>query len=231
MPINDIKFLENIKQGFKRTISLLKYGSEITKQTKNNNLDYLTDLTFRNINRLFVPSFIHGNDDPTRDSFDKYYMPLVEIKDFNTLINKRPFFDQLVKNKHEAYEQLVEISRNNDYTTENLFDYLYRQKHYKLIGIDLSNQTNTTISQQISFTRKLEEDDDVTMFFVSEKQQKNFSKFVTRKWNIGHDKLNANYVGNETIYNTEVLKSALYDHNDAYILVRGDITTTGHQAT
>ena len=71
--INDnIKFLENIKQGFKRTISWNKYRPEITTQTKNNNLDYLIDPTFRNINRLFVPSFKNGNDDPTRDSFDKY---------------------------------------------------------------------------------------------------------------------------------------------------------------
>ena len=51
---DDIKFLENIKQVFKRTISWIKYRSEITTQTKNNNLDYLIDATFRNINRLFV---------------------------------------------------------------------------------------------------------------------------------------------------------------------------------
>ena len=71
--VNDnIKFLENIKQVFKRTISWNKYRPEITTQTKNNNLDYLIDPTFRNINRLFVPSFKNGNDDPTRDSFDKY---------------------------------------------------------------------------------------------------------------------------------------------------------------
>ena len=34
---------------------------------------------------------------PTRNSFDEYYMPLVEIKDFNALINNKPFFDQPVK--------------------------------------------------------------------------------------------------------------------------------------
>ena len=58
LSINDnIKFLENIKQGFKRTISWNKYRSEITTQPKNNNLDYLIDSTFRNINRLFALSF------------------------------------------------------------------------------------------------------------------------------------------------------------------------------
>ena len=52
-------------------------------------------------------------------------MPIVEIKDFNALIDHKPFFDQSVKNKQEAYEKLVEISRNDDYTTGNLLDYLY----------------------------------------------------------------------------------------------------------
>ena len=98
LSMNDnIKFLESTKQGFKRTISWNKQRSEIATQTKNNNLDYLIDPTFRNINRLFVLSFKNGNDDPSRDVFDKYYMPLVEIKDFNALIDNKPFFDQPVK--------------------------------------------------------------------------------------------------------------------------------------
>ena len=84
LPINDnTKYLENIKQGFfLKKNSLNKYKSEITTQTKYN-LDYLTDPTFRNINNLLVLSFKDGNDHPTRDSFNKYYVPLVEIKDFN----------------------------------------------------------------------------------------------------------------------------------------------------
>ena len=44
-------------------------------------------------------------------------MPLVEIKNFNVLIDKKPFFDQPVKNKQEAYEKLIEMSRIDDYTT------------------------------------------------------------------------------------------------------------------
>ena len=94
-----MKFLENIQQGFKRTISWNKYRSEITTQPKNNNLDYSIDATFRNINRLFVLSFKSGNVDTTKNFFD--YMPLVEIKIFNAI---KRFFDQPVKNKQEAYE-------------------------------------------------------------------------------------------------------------------------------
>ena len=69
-----MKLLENIKQGFKRRISWNKYRSEITTQLKNYNLDYLIDPTFRNINRLFILSLKNGNNDPTRNSFDKYYL-------------------------------------------------------------------------------------------------------------------------------------------------------------
>ena len=47
------------------------------------------------------------------------------------------------------------MSRNDDYATGNLLDYLYHQKYYKLIAIDLSRQTNTSLLQQINFTGKL----------------------------------------------------------------------------
>ena len=77
LSINDnIEFLGNIKQRFKRTISWNKYRSEITTQTKTNNLDYVIDPTFRNINRLFVLSIKNSDNDPMGDYFDKHYTPL-----------------------------------------------------------------------------------------------------------------------------------------------------------
>ena len=90
LSINDIKFLENIKQGFKK--QFLGTNIDLKKQhnQKNNNLDYLIDPTFTN-NTLFVLSFKNGNNDPTRNSFDKYCIPLVEIKDFNVLVDKNYF--------------------------------------------------------------------------------------------------------------------------------------------
>ena len=104
-------------------------------------------------------------------------MPLVEIKDFNVLIDNKPFFDQPVKNKQEVYEKLIEMSRNDDYTTGNLLDFSYHQNYHKFIGKDLSRQTNTSIPQQINFVGKLEEDDGATMFFIAEKQHKTILNF------------------------------------------------------
>ena len=77
LSINDnVKFLENVKQGFKRTISCNNYRSEITTPPKINNLDYLIDPIFRIINWLFVLSLKNGNDDPIRHFFGKCYMLL-----------------------------------------------------------------------------------------------------------------------------------------------------------
>ena len=70
------------------------------------------------------------------------------------------------------------MSGNDDYTTtRNLLNYLYHQNYYKLIGIDLSRQTNTTIPHQTNFTEKLEEDDGAVMFFIAEEQQKTIINF------------------------------------------------------
>ena len=66
------------------------------------------------------------------------------------------------------------MSRKNDDTTGSLLDYFYHQKCYKLIGIDLSRETNTSIAQQINFVRKLEKDDAATKFLLLENSKKLF---------------------------------------------------------
>ena len=118
----------------------------MSNQTRNNNLNYLIDPTFTNVNRLFVLLFKneHGNDDQgesVRTSFKKYYVSKVEIKEFNVLIDGNPFFEIPVKNKEEAYEAIIEMNKSNDYTTGNLLDYEYFSKLCKLIAIDFE-QTN-----------------------------------------------------------------------------------------
>ena len=136
----------------------------------------MIDPTSRNVNRLFVLSFKNGDNDPAKDYFHKYYMPLAEIKDFNALIDNKPSFDQPVKNKQEVYEKLVEISRNDDYTTGNLLHFLYHQRYYKLIGIDLSRQANTSIPQKINFVGKLEDNATIEQqCFSLLKSSKNYS--------------------------------------------------------
>ena len=117
----DNKLLNKLKSGFKRTIKWNKYMSQMSNQTANNNLNYLIDPTFSNFNRLFVLSFENEED---RTSFSNYYVPKVEIKDYNVITDGKSFFEFPVKNKEETYEKIIEISKNSDYTTGNLLDYV-----------------------------------------------------------------------------------------------------------
>ena len=147
----------------------------MSNQTKNNNLNYLIDPTFTNVNRLFVLTFENEDD---RTSFSKYYLPKVEIKDFNVLADGKPFLEIPVKNKEEAYEAISEMSKNN-YTTGNLLNYEYFKDHYKFISIDLSKQKeleNPDLKQQINFMGRLEEND-ATVFFIIEKKEKTIFDF------------------------------------------------------
>ena len=103
---NDIKLLEQLKSGFKRTIKWNKYRSQMTIQPQNNNLNYLIDPAFTNVNRLFVLSFPKNNNTDSRYSYSNYYLPKVKISDFNVLIDGKSFFDLPVKNEEEAYEKI-----------------------------------------------------------------------------------------------------------------------------
>ena len=92
----------------------------MTKQTKTKDLNYLIDPTFNKVNRLFVLSF-ESEDDST--SFTKCYIPKVEIKAFNVLINSKSFVDVTMKNKEERYEKIIEMCKINNFATGNFLKY------------------------------------------------------------------------------------------------------------
>ena len=87
----DTKLLEQLRTGFKRTIKWHKYRTQMTIEPQNNNLNYLIDPTFTNVNRLFVLSYTRTNAGDDRDSFPDYYVPNVEIKEFNVLIDRKVY--------------------------------------------------------------------------------------------------------------------------------------------
>ena len=71
---NDKKLSEQLETRFKRIIKWNNYRSEMTYQSKNNNLSYLIDPAFNKVNRLFVLSIENEND---RTSFSQHYIPNV----------------------------------------------------------------------------------------------------------------------------------------------------------
>ena len=176
---NDNKLSEQLKSGFRKSIKWNKYMSQMSNQNKNDNLNYLIDTTFSNVNRLFVLSFENEDD---RTSYYKYYVASVEIKDYNVLIAGNAFFELPIKNIAETYEKIIQITDHSGYYTRgNLLDYEYFKRHYKLIAIDLSKQTeleNKDIKQQINFIGNLERDDGAVMFFIIEKSEETIIEFL-----------------------------------------------------
>ena len=178
---DEIKLLTNLKSGFKSEIIWNKYRSQMTTEAINNNLNILIDPTFTN--RLFVLAYQNVDD---RQSYDEFYLPKVMVKDYNVIIDKLAFFDLPIKTEEEVYEKIIDISRNNEYTTGNLLDYDYFKKYYKLIAIDLSKQQvlqeNEDLIQQINFIGRLTEAANV--FIIIAKKEKTILEFSQNLANV-----------------------------------------------
>ena len=131
------KFFQQLKSSFKRVINWNKYLSKAELLAQNPNLNHLVEPSFQGVNRLFVLAF--ENDD-NRTSDAQYYLPTVEIKDYNIMINGENFFDQPIKNNKVTYENIRKIAtgQGDDYTTGCLLDCTYFANTYKMIAVDLS---------------------------------------------------------------------------------------------
>ena len=100
------KLLPQLKNGLKRTINRNKYLVKPELLAQNANLNHLIEPGFQVINRLFVLAF--ENDDQ-RTSNKRHYIPNVEIKDYNVMIDRKNIFDQPVKNDKVTYENIKKL--------------------------------------------------------------------------------------------------------------------------
>ena len=118
------KLLQQLKSGFKKTINRNKYESSIKTFPQNRYLDYLINPSFQGVNRLFVLPF---ENEKSRTSHCTYYLPKVEIKDYNVMIDGRNFFDQPINSMSQTYENIRKAAtgKGDDYTTGCLLDYPY----------------------------------------------------------------------------------------------------------
>ena len=166
------KLLPQLKNGFRRTITGNNYLVKPELLTRNANLNHLIDPSFQGINRLFVLAF---EDDAQRTSNKRYYVPNVEIKDYNAMIDGKIFYDQPIKNNKVTYENIrkISIGHGDDYTTECLLDYAYFKEYYKMRAIDLSKQqaldADPRTIQQINFTANLDRDGNTRFCLILEK--------------------------------------------------------------
>ena len=110
--------------GFKRTINKNKYQSKVTLKTQSPYSDYLINLSFQEVNRLFI-SLFENNEDTAAHT--EYFPPKVQIKDYNVIIDRQKVFDQPIKNDLKTYDNIQKIKsgQGDVYTTGSLLDYIY----------------------------------------------------------------------------------------------------------
>ena len=172
------KLLPQLKSGFKRKISWNKYLAKPELLAQNANLNHLIEPSFQGTN--FVLAF--ENDDP-RISNKRYYIPNVEIKDYNVIIDGNIFFDQPIKNDKVTYENIRKIvtGQGDDYTTGCLLDYTYFKKYYKMIAIDLSKQqaldADPKAIEQINSTANVDREGNTRIYFILEEAKKTIIEF------------------------------------------------------
>ena len=124
------------------------------------------------MNKLFILLF---QNDTQRTSAKSYYLPNVEIKDYNVMINGENVFHQPIKNNKVTYENVrkIAIGQGDDYTTGCLLDYPYVNDTYKMIAIDLSKQqaldADPRAIQKINFTVNLDRAGNTRIYFILKK--------------------------------------------------------------
>ena len=125
-------------------------------------------------------SFENEND---RTSHAEYYLPKVEIKDYNVMVDGKNFFDQSINNDFKTYENIRKIAtgKGDDYTTGCLLNYPYFKENFKIIAIDLSKQQSLDADlraiEQINFTTNLNRAGNTTMLFIIEEAKETVVAF------------------------------------------------------
>ena len=168
---DNVKLVKLLEEGFKRPVYWNEYQTKIeTRDLDNNNLTrFPLDASFQGVRRLFVLAFNNTtvnvpnnpinntNNRVLRNSHTKYFLPRVNITNYNVLIDGRNFYDQPINDLVKQYDEIRKTAtgQGDDYTTGCLLDYQYFKDHYNLIAVDLSKQkeldADSRAIQQIEF--------------------------------------------------------------------------------
>ena len=175
------RLLEQLKSGFKRVINWNKYLSKPELLARNPILNHSVQPSFQGVKRLFVLAF--DGDNTKRTSSKRYYLPNVEIEDYNIMINGEDVFDQPLKNNKVTYENIRKIStgKGDDHTTGCLLDYQYFRDSYRMIAVDLIKQqaldADPRAIQQINFTGNLDRPGNTRIYFILEEPKETILNF------------------------------------------------------
>ena len=133
---DNVNLTKQLNKGFKRSVYSNEYKSKIeAKEADANDLKrFPVDVSFQSVNRIFVLTFNDVNNDANRvqrDSHRKYFLPRVNISNYNVLIAGRNFYDQPINDQIKKYDEIRKIAtrKGDDYTSGCLLDYQYFNDH------------------------------------------------------------------------------------------------------
>ena len=176
-------FIEQKNKGFQRSIYWNEYKTKEKVEDGNaNGVKYINlDPSFQGVNRLFLMAYSRADDNQaTRNGQRKYYLPRIDFKKYNVVIDGRNFYDNPIESDIEKYRELKKVMiGKGDYTTGSLLDYNYFNKHYKLVAVDLSKQKELDADpraiQQMEFKYMLGTNS--TIYWILEKSRETILEF------------------------------------------------------
>ena len=171
-------FIEQQNKGFQRSIYWNEYKTkEVNENADANVFKYINlDPSFQGVNRLFVAAYNRVDGQPNRDNQRKFYLPRIDLNKYNVIIDGRNFYDNPIESDIEKYRELKKVIIGKG---EDLLDFGYFKKHYKLVAVDLSKQKELDADpraiQQIEFKYMLETNS--TIYWILENSKETILEF------------------------------------------------------
>ena len=134
------KLSKLLSERFKRSVYWNKYQTILKDHASNSNIRERLDASFQEVNKLFVLAYTRGDNVTNENSYRKYFLARLKIKNYNIEIDGRNFYDQSINDLIKQYDEIRKISteQGDDYTTSCLLDFAYFESNCKLIATDLS---------------------------------------------------------------------------------------------
>ena len=184
---DNVKLVKLLEEGFKRPVYWNEYQTKIeSRNLDNNNLTrFPLDASFQGVRRLFVLAFNNTtvnvpnnpinntNNRVLRNSHTKYFLPRVNITNYNVLIDGRNFYDQPINDLVKQYDEIRKTAtgQGDDYTTGCLLDYQYFKDHCNVTAVKQKElDADSRANQQIEFDGMLKTNSQVRAVLEKSKE-------------------------------------------------------------